>query len=226
MFQTMPLAVRPIARPGHASRQDCFASIEALGSNLSAKRDQTIFREGDPATHCYKVTSGAVRICRLTPDGRRHVTDFFLPGDTINFEFAGLHSCTAEAIIDSVVRRYPARAIDRLVAETPKAACQMLALASARLQSAEQQMVTLGRKTATERLASFLVMQFARRADDGAASENLTLPMARADIADHLGLTIETVSRVFAKFKRDKIIDLPSAQCIIVRDWPALAERC
>jgi CRP/FNR family transcriptional regulator len=221
MFQRVSRAAdnRPIS-----AREDGFASIEALGSDLTIGRDRPIFWEGDPATHCFKVLSGAVRICRLMSDGRRHVTDFFLPGDMINFDLAGLYSFTAEAIVDSTVRRYPNQAIDRLVADTPRAACQMLALASDRLLSAQRQMVVLGRKNATERLASFLVTRFGRQ--DGETTGTLTLPMSRADIADHLGLTVETVSRIFTKLKREEIIDLPSAQCVVIRDWQMLAERC
>ena len=221
MFQMVPRTPRD-----ERERDDGLAPIEALGSDLAIGRDQPIFWEGDPATHCFKVVSGAVRICRLMADGRRHVTDFFLPGDIINFDLTGRYGFTAEAIVDSIVRRYPNQAIDRLVADAPRAARQMLALASHRLLSAQSQMVVLGRKNATERLASFLVTRFGRQADDLAHAATLTLPMTRTDIADHLGLTVETVSRIFSKLKREQIIDLPSAQCVVVRDWKALEERC
>jgi CRP-like cAMP-binding protein len=203
--------------------EDGFAPIEPLGTNFRLDRDRALFREGDKAAFCYKIIAGAVRISKLTADGRRQIADFFLPGDLISFDLGGIHSCTAEAIVECVVRRYPKPQIERIAAESPRVARHMLALAQDRLASAQTQMMVLGRKTATERIATFLVAQAARA--DARGGRNLRLPMTRIDIADHLGLTVETVSRIFSRLKRDRVIDVPDAHNVVIRDWNQLEDR-
>ncbi len=120
------------------------------------------------------------------------------------------------------MRRYPKGQVERLVVESPRVARQMLTLAHDRLALAQTQMVVLGRKTATERLACFLISHAGRTSVRRGAGQQVTLPMTRIDIADHLGLTVETVSRILAKMKRNDIIEVPDAHSIVVRDWDAL----
>lgn len=203
---------------------DGFAPIEPLGASFRMERDRALFLEGDPAKFCYKIISGAIRICKLMSDGRRQVSDFLLPGDLIGFDLSEVHGFTAEAIVESVVRRYPKPQIERLVSESPRVARQMLTIAYDRLALAQTQLVTLGRKTAVERLASFLVSHADRTGVARAPGQEVRLPMNRTDIADHLGLTVETVSRIFSRLKRDDVIDIPDAHSIRVYDWDLLDE--
>jgi CRP-like cAMP-binding protein len=199
--------------------RDGLASIEAEGSNHRFEADRPLFREGDRAEFCYKILAGAVRICKLMPDGRRQVTNFFLPGSILGFDLETQHGFTAETIVESVVRRYSKAPLDRLANERPGVAQQMLTLAVGRLASAQNQALALSRKSAMERLAGFLIGQ----AD---ARTNIALPMSRLDIADYLGLTVETVSRLFTRLRRDGIIELPTAQSVVIRDRDALDELC
>ena len=222
MFQTTTATTASYRQPAHAPAFEGFAPIEPLGVNFRIERDKPLFWEGDKAAFCYKILSGTVRICKLMADGRRQVSDFFLPGDLISFDLNGVHTYTAEAIVECVIRRYPKPQIERLASESPRVAREMLTLAYDRLASAQMQMVVLGRKTATERLASFLVSQAERTNAARAAGQKVKLPMSRVDIADHLGLTVETISRLFSRLKRDEIIDVPDAHSILVHDWDAL----
>jgi CRP-like cAMP-binding protein len=196
--------------------------LEASGSNIRVPRDRALFWEGDEASQCYRIIAGAVRICKVMADGRRQVSDFLLPGDLIGFDLNFTHRSTAEAIVDCVVRVYPKPQLERIVDESPRMARQMLHLAYDRLSLAQHQMVTLARKTAMERLASFLLTLGRRQAPPGKPSQPVALPMSRIDIADHLGLTVETVSRLFSKLKRDRVIGVPDTHSIIVLDWQTL----
>jgi CRP-like cAMP-binding protein len=194
--------------------------IEAQARPSLLKRDAALFWEGDTVEGYYRVVSGAVRLCKLMPDGRRQVADFFAAGDLILVEFADVHHFTAEAIVDSVICYYPRSAIDLLAQTDHRFARQLLSLACERLMSAHSQMLVLGRKTAEERLATFLVTQAKRHSTP---NRLMSVPMSRADIADYLGLTVETVSRVLSKFKREGIIDLPDIHSVRVKDCDRLA---
>lgn len=166
-------------------------------------RGQGIYAEGDPADFCFRIVTGSVRMVELDEDGRRQITDFLLPGDLLGFESLAVHHLSAEAITDAVLRCYPRRAVD-LLAEKDCALGRGLHDAVLRsLRRAHGKMFLLGRASAGERIAAFLMEMAARAPTDGGRVE---LPMTRADIADHLGLTIETVSRIMARLGRDGVI--------------------
>src|ERR1700761_6137413 len=140
---TSPHGLAPVA---------AFMSLEAHARQSLLKRDAVLFWEGDAVEGYYRVVSGAVRLCKLMPDGRRQVADFFAAGDLILVEFADVHHFTAEAIVDSVICYYPRSAIDLLAQTDHRFAQQLLSLACERLMSAHSQMLVLGRKTAEERI--------------------------------------------------------------------------
>jgi len=203
------------------SQASAFASLASAtdGRHCRVPRDQALFWEGDPIDGCYRVIDGAVRLCKMMPDGRRQISDFFGPGDLILIELGSEHAFTAEAIVDSVVCHYPRSSLDGLLQTDPRFSRQLLAVACDRLVSAHHRMAVLGRKTAEERLATFLA-ENARRLPQSRRVMNL--PMSRADIADYLGLTVETVSRVLSKFKRERLIDLPDTHSVAIRNVEAL----
>jgi CRP/FNR family transcriptional regulator len=207
---------------GPASGAEMVAPFETLGANQLVLRDRLLFNRGDAAQHVYRILSGVVRIYTLMSDGRRHVTDFLVAGDVLGFELGDLHRVSAEAVVDCVVRRYPRSQVERAANDRPEFARRLLALAWSRLAAAEAQLISLGRKTAEERLASFLLAQAARTLCPG---RPIALPMSRSDIADHLGLTIETVSRQFSRLRKDGVIDLPDAHSFRVVTPAALEER-
>jgi CRP/FNR family nitrogen fixation transcriptional regulator len=182
------------------------------------KRNAAVFNEGDPSRHVYKVIGGAVRACRVLMDGRRQIADFYLPGDFFGLDWQGEHGFTAEAIADAVVVSYP-RAQLELAAETQPALQKLLmGILGKGLSATQNHVVMLGRQTAQERLAWFL-LRIMRRSGD---NPNLDLPMSRLDIADYLGLTIETVSRGISQFKRKRLIAVSGAHRVMLMDVEAL----
>jgi CRP-like cAMP-binding protein len=182
--------------------------LDAVGSVMLLKRDATLFYEGDAADCYYKLVSGAARSCKLLPDGRRHITDFFLAGDFIGFHALDTHGCTAEAVTDAALVRYDRRVVDALVARSPRVGKSLLARVCAELSEARSRMLMLGRMNARERLASFLLGMAARNRRE--LCDTIPLPMTRSDIGDYLGLTTETVCRTLAQLRKAGMIAAPS----------------
>lgn len=191
---------------------------------MSVDRGDALFWEGDEAEHYYQVISGAIRFCKIMPDGRRQVASFYLPGDLIGIEAADKYRFSAEAVIDSVVVRFPKSRVEAAAAEDPKVGQALLTIALDRLTAAQNQMLLLGRMNATERVASFLLALASRVQLRDTMPRIVDITMSRTDIADYLGLTIETVSRAFAKLKKDRVIDLPHPQQAIVLDLARLEQ--
>jgi CRP/FNR family transcriptional regulator, nitrogen fixation regulation protein len=204
----------------HSGALDALVAFERIGTRRSYARNHEIFAEGDPADCWFKVVSGAVRICKLMADGRRHIAEFHFAGDCFGFDSLTERLFSAEAVSEAVIMRFPRRATELLSDENPKAARWLREMTLRDLANAQMHMMMLGRMSAPERVATFLLDMFERR-DAGRA---LDLPMSRADIADYLGLTIETVCRVLSAFKRDGVIDIPNAHRVDLRDRAALAE--
>jgi len=194
--------------------------IDRLGSVILLRRDLALFREGDAANCYYKVVSGAVRSCKLLADGRRHITDFFLAGDFIGVDALKTYSCTAEAVDDATLVCYERRAIDALILHSPRVGQFLLSRVCAELSEARSRMLMLGRMSARERLASFLLRIAARSHDRD--RDTIPLPMTRSDIGDHLGLRTETVCRTFADLKNAGLIEAASPHELRVLQRQAL----
>ncbi len=209
-------AAAAIAQSG---RLDTLVAFERIGSRRSVARNEEIFAEGDPADCWYKVVSGTVRLCKLLADGRRQIAEFYFGGDCFGFENMPERLFSAEAVTDVIVMRYPRHATERLVDESPGLARGLRDMSLHDLANAQIRMLMLGRMSAPERVATFLLDMFDRRE----APRALDLPMSRTDIADYLGLTIETVCRVMSAFKRHGAIDIPTPHRIELRDRAALA---
>jgi CRP/FNR family transcriptional regulator, nitrogen fixation regulation protein len=195
--------------------------LEATGSVASLQRDQQLHDQGDPADYCYRIVGGCVRTVKLMEDGRRQIGEFLLPGDLIGFDTLGTHDFAAEAVVETTVRRYRRRDVETLVERNAPLARRLRDLTVRNLHTAYARMLLLGRKTATERIASFLLEMVERRGADRAAS--LELPMCRVDIADHLGLTTETVCRVLMHLRRDGAIDIARSS-LTIKNRRALQE--
>ena len=204
--------------PAHAN--DPLAALHDVGTVSRFERNQTIFNEGDDARYSYKLVEGGVRLCKLMPDGRRQIAEFALPGDLFGFEMNNQHSLTAEALGDVVVMRCARSQMERLSEEQPTLCKQLMTQLKRELTSAQTHLVMLGRQTAKERVASFLLLLAERvGAEDG---ETVDLPMSRQDIADYLGLTIETVCRALSDLKRDRILAIPNRHQIQIRNIASL----
>jgi CRP/FNR family transcriptional regulator len=200
---------------------DCarLEQFRNLGWSLKVSRGQTLFHEGDPATRVFTLTSGTLKLYKLLPDGRRQVTGFMHPGDFLGMSVDDDHAFSAEALEDARVCWFPRNRFDDFVEENGSMERELYRMAAHELAAAQQQMVLLGRKTATERLASFLLL-LAQRAEQGRGRPAglVRLPMSRSDIADYLGLTKETVSRVLSSFRRGRLIRLRAADEIEIVD--------
>jgi CRP/FNR family transcriptional regulator len=206
-FNYSPITAAPARDP-----LDRFGAIKAYAAG------QEIFGEMEPADAYFKVLSGAVRIYSILDDGRRQIVDFILPGQIFGYTFADEHSNSAEAICDVSVVRYERHEIDRNMDGHPELSRRILAITSMGFDLAQKRVVTLGCKNAVERLASFLLMMAEYSAEDVPHA----LPMSRHDIADYLGLTTETVSRLFTKFRRDELIRLTDTRSFEIIDHNAL----
>jgi len=209
----------PVLDGGRSEPADpVAAALQSIGTVLKFKRNTAVFNEGDAARHVYKVISGAVRTCRVLMDGRRQIADFTLPGDFFGLDWQSEHGFTAEAIADTVVVSYPRAQLEH-AAETQFAVQKLLmSLLSKNLSATQNHVVMLGRQTAQERLAWFLLSIMGRSNHD----TNLDLPMSRLDIADFLGLTIETVSRGISQFKRQQLITVSGSHKVSLKDVAAL----
>ncbi len=195
-------------------------ALRNIGTRLRFNHNQTIFNEGDPAEHAYRLLSGAVRLCKHLADGRRQIVQFLFPGDLFSFmELAG-HSLTAEAVNDVVLISYPQRQIVRLGAQDPSLRERFVVLMSQRLHRMHDHLMLLGRQTALERVSSFLLSLKERKGTG--EGDALDIPMSRQDIADYLGLTIETVCRVLTKLRRSRAIGIPNIHQLIISDVDAL----
>lgn len=173
-----------------------------------------IYLEGDSADHVYWVESGHVCIYRMVADGRRQVLDFAYPGDIIALGTGARHAANAQAITKTRLRCVPVNVLHDLARTDTKICRKLYDALSRELLAARELLFTISQRTAAERLAAFLSALSRRNERRGERATEIVLPMTRADIADFLGLTIETVSRTFTKFRNEGIIDLE--QCILV----------
>ena len=194
--------------------------LEEIGTRVRFTPGTTLFSEGEAATRTFRVLCGAVRLCKHTNNGRRQIVDFALEGDMFGLMPVAEYPVTAEAVNEVVVMSYPRAQLERMARQSPALQADVLGLISRQLLGMHGHLVMVGRQTARERLAAFLV-KLAERAD--VVEGTVELPMPRQDIADYLGLTIETVCREISALKRAKIISAPDLHAVDIRDFDALA---
>jgi CRP/FNR family transcriptional regulator, nitrogen fixation regulation protein len=194
--------------------------LEELGNVVRYQRDAEIFGEDEPAECLYRVISGAIRVVRLMSDGRRQIYAFYFAGDMFGFDVGDVHRFSAEAITSSEVLIIRRSALTFQLERNPELTTELWARTIGELRRAQEHVITLGRKSAQERVADFLLDAAGPLLRSGAVE----LPMSRHDIADYLGLTIETVSRTLTQLQRDRVISITSSRRIVLRDRSALAE--
>ncbi len=192
-------------------------SMQLMGAPMSYPRNSEIYGENEPADYLYKVVSGSVRTYKILSDGRRQVGGFYLPGDIFGLEFADEHTLSAEAITDTKVLVVKRGAINALAGRDASVASQLFTLTGRELKRVQDRILLLV-KSAQERVASFL-LEMAERVSGSNAIE---LPMSRQDIADYLGLTIETVSRTLTSLESAAAIEVPTSRRIVLRNRGAL----
>lgn len=216
----IPVTKLPHSHGGRPNgpRESLGEVLELMGAAMPYSRNMEIYGEGEPAEYLYKVIRGAVRTHKLLNDGRRQIGGFYLPGDIFGMEIDEVHCLSAEAICDSKILVIKRSAIVALAARQSEIARELWALTARELAHLQNLMLTLGRKTAQERLAAFLLEMASR----GRGGDAVDLPMSRQDIADYLGLTIETVSRTLTQLENILAIALPTSRRIVLRNRAAL----
>jgi len=181
-----------------------------------------LFVAGDAQSHVYQILEGVVSVYELLPDGRRQIATFCYPGDLIGADRIGRFAHNAESLCNARVRCIPLKAMDRLIATETGFSQALLNALSTELAETRDQLLSLGRKSAREKVATFLLRISRRNEREGVDATQLHLPMTRSEIADYLGLTIETVSRNFTKLKKAGVIGLPSSSQVEVHDLDRL----
>jgi CRP/FNR family transcriptional regulator, nitrogen fixation regulation protein len=192
--------------------------IEEMGAAMSFPRDAEIYRENSPANYLYKMISGTVRTYKSLSNGRRQIRAFYMPGDIFGVETGEEHAFSAEAITDAELLVVKRSAVFALAARDHGFARQLWSLTSRELEHARDHVLLLT-QSAQERVVGFLL----EMADRAPADDEVELPMSRQDIADYLGLTIETVSRMLTQLERAAAIALPTSRRVVLRSRSALS---
>jgi CRP/FNR family nitrogen fixation transcriptional regulator len=192
-------------------------NIALMGAPMCFHRNAEIYGESEPADYLYKVVSGTVRTYKVLSDGRRQIGAFYLPGDIFGLETGNEHTYSAEAITESKVLVVKRSALVALAERDNDVARQLWTLTGDELRRVQDHILLLI-KTAHERVAGFL-LEMAERNSTGNSVE---LPMSRQDIADYLGLTIETVSRTLTSLENAATIEVPTSRRIVLRNRSAL----
>ena len=190
------------------------------GIRMAYASNMEIFGEGEPTEYLYEVVRGLVRNCKIFGDGRRQITGFHIPGEVLGFEPDDEHHFSAEAVTDSIILAVKRSAIMELAARDAYFAHQLWAVMSREYQRAQNHIVILGCMSARQRVASFLLFM----AQHSSGDNEIELSMTRRDIADYLGLTIETVSRTISQFQNDDLIAVASTRRIVLCDGAALTK--
>jgi CRP-like cAMP-binding protein len=213
-LRATPVPSRDFDRTGNPLAQ----SMQLMGATMSFSRNSEIFGENEPADYVYLVVSGSARTYKILNDGRRQIGGFYLPGDIFGLEFDDEHGFSAEAITDAKVLVVKRSALAALAGRDATIGRELFALTGRELGRTRDHVLLLV-KSAQERVASFL-LEMAARASAGNVVE---LPMSRQDIADYLGLTIETVSRTLSGLESAAAIEVPTSRRIVLRNRAALS---
>ena len=216
--QARMMPIRQSVPPTAVAARSLDNPLEMMGTQMRFGRNAEVYGEGEPAEYLYKVVSGAIRTYKVLADGRRQIGAFYLPGDIFGFEAGDDHAFSAEAVNDCNVLVIKRSAVMDLAARDSSVAQQLWTVTGRELQRAQEHVLLLI-KSAQERVAGFLV-EMARRAP---GASTIQLAMSRQDIADYLGLTIETISRTLTQFEKSAAIALPTSRQIEIRNRAALA---
>ena len=197
--------------------------IRRTGPKVMQAREHVFF-EGDPITHIYQVEHGTVCLYKTLQDGRRQIVDFAHPGDFIGLGAGGDHVFSAQATTLTRLRCLPAGPLHEIACHNPDIGMLLYQALSDQLLAARDLLLTVGQRNATERLAALLLALSRRNERSGTNHARIALSMTRADIADFLSLTVETVSRTFTKLRQSGIIDLVHSSLVVIKDRHALEQ--
>ncbi len=203
---------------------DELRQLNAISTAVSLQPNQTVFLEGDKNTFLFNVVTGAVRLSKLLPDGRRQITGFLFPGDLLGLSVAGEYAYTAEAIAETSLCRFDRKGLADIADRFPNLEHRLFDLASNELVQAQEHITILGQMSASERVATILLRLLERIGERNDMAGVIDLPMTREDIADYAGLTIETVSRNFSQFREMGILSSSKGRHIEIPNIEALMQ--
>ena len=190
--------------------------LSKISTAVELTKGATVFFEGDENTYLFNVVSGAVRLSKLLPDGRRQVTGFLFPGDFIGLSVADKYAYTAETLSNTSLCRFNRPNLIKLLDRFPKLEHRLLELASNELIEAQDHMVLLGQKDLTERISGILINLLKRTGQRRNDAVVIDLPMSRTDLAEYAGVTTESVSRCLTRLRKAKVISLPKSSSVHV----------
>jgi CRP/FNR family transcriptional regulator len=196
--------------------------LAAIATVVEVSAGQCFIDEGEPARAFFNITAGTAKLFKLLPDGRRQITGFVSTGHFLGLAVSDTYAFSAEAIEPVRFCRFQRSRLRSLLDDFPLMEKRLLEVAANELVAAQEQMLLLGRKTARERLASFLLLQSRQGTPCGQPRMRFIMPMTRGDIADYLGLTIETVSRTLTRLRADGMIDFASQSEVLITSRAAL----
>src|SRR5271168_1460376 len=211
---TVPVGFRSEIPPSVDQFSVLTSCSGMIATEYSYGKDEEIYGEDEPSEYVYQVIQGAVRTYKLLSDGRRQIGAFHLPGDVFGLELGNNHRLAAEAIVDTTVRLVKRRSLDQAAGTDVNVARKLWTMTAGDLRHAEDHMLLLGRKSAMERVASFLLEMDRRLAITGM----MALPMCRRDIGDYLGVTLETVSRALSQLHGEGVLGFSGARQIVLRN--------
>lgn len=217
---TANMHVPPMRAPALSGLEEQLAH----GTLRRVEAKEHLFADGDKKAFVYLVLTGAICLYKILPDGRRQVIDFAYPGDLIGLGSGMVETLNAQATVATRVKCLPLGALHKAAAHDPRIALRLYEALSRELTSMHEHLVSVGQRSATERLVGFLMALSRRNEAKGADPELIELPMTRADIGDFLGLTIETVSRTFSKLKAAGLIEIDQGTSIRLVDSEKLAD--
>jgi len=210
-----------------ASPESC-RQLRELATKRTLKAGETLFWEDDPANDVYFAKQGTIKAYKLLPNGRSQIIRFVVAGEIMASSCLHTHSYSAEALGDCTVLAVSRKRLDKILAKDPELMKSLTQKLSQEMQKMQKQILLLGRMPAIERVSNFLLdIAGLQKPKNTEVEQGFTieLPMARTDIADYLGLTIETVSRAFSKFRRDGLIDLPRPNLVVLRNQTGLQQQ-
>ncbi len=234
------LQARPIGLDPHSGVEPCrhcearsfsvcnaipdrdMARLASLAVVTEVAAGSTFIEEAEPAHSFFNITRGTAKLFKLLPDGRRQITGFAGVGHFLGLAVSDTYAFSAEAIEPVAFCRFPRSRLRVLLDDFPAMEKRLLEVAANELVAAQEQMLLLGRKTARERLASFLMMQSQQGVSCRHPRTRFPLPMTRSDIADYLGLTIETISRTLTRFRSEGLIEIPGLSEVVILHRRAL----
>lgn len=213
-YRGFPAASRNISAP---CRPDHLAKLFEFGSRHCWRRHQMLFRAGDPARSLHRITSGVVAVSVAMPNGRRQIIVFLFPGDPCGLvQSNGRYAFDYEAITETTTRAVDMSHVHKLTISDPDVANALKEKMSRTDARLTEQLVAVGQLDAKERVVHFLHRLRQSYAERGMPTQPLLLPMTRLDIADHLGMRLETLSRVLTGLRRRQLIDLQDANTVVL----------